>query len=136
MRIAVLFGIVLLCVSGAVYLVRQGSSRDTLIAAGVLVATGLPLVIVSRRQLGTAFSVGPRARALVTHGLYARIPHPMYVFLDVMLLGLIVALRQTWLLALWVAVILVQVWQARREARVLEGAFGDAYRAYRRQTWW
>jgi protein-S-isoprenylcysteine O-methyltransferase Ste14 len=31
--------------------------------------------------------------------------------------------------------IVVQMLRARREARVLEAAFGDAYRDYRRQTW-
>ena len=27
-------------------------------------------------------------------------------------------------------------WAARREVRVLERAFGDAYREYRTKTWW
>jgi len=38
-----------------------------------------------------------------------------------------------WLLVLVIAV--VQIIRARREARVLEAAFGDAYREYRRKTW-
>jgi protein-S-isoprenylcysteine O-methyltransferase Ste14 len=29
----------------------------------------------------------------------------------------------------------MQTFRARREAQVLEGAFGDAYREYRRKTW-
>jgi protein-S-isoprenylcysteine O-methyltransferase Ste14 len=29
----------------------------------------------------------------------------------------------------------MQIWRARREAQVLEAAFGDAYREYRRKTW-
>jgi len=29
----------------------------------------------------------------------------------------------------------LQVWRARNEARVLETKFGDAYRDYRRNTW-
>jgi protein-S-isoprenylcysteine O-methyltransferase Ste14 len=33
------------------------------------------------------------------------------------------------------AVIVAQTLRARREARVLEAAFGDAYREYRRKTW-
>jgi len=40
--------------------------------------------------------------------------------------------------ALWIllgVVIVGQMVRARREARVLEAAFGDDYRAYRRKTW-
>jgi protein-S-isoprenylcysteine O-methyltransferase Ste14 len=39
---------------------------------------------------------------------------------------------------LWLVVpivIVVQTLRARREARVLETAFGDAYREYRSKTW-
>jgi protein-S-isoprenylcysteine O-methyltransferase Ste14 len=38
-----------------------------------------------------------------------------------------------WLLV--VASIVMQTIRARREARVLEAAFGDAYRDYRLKTW-
>jgi hypothetical protein len=38
-----------------------------------------------------------------------------------------------WLLV--AAIIVMQTVRARREARVLEAAFGDAYRDYRRKTW-
>jgi len=34
-----------------------------------------------------------------------------------------------------VVVIIGQTVRARREARVLEATFGDAYREYRRTTW-
>jgi len=40
--------------------------------------------------------------------------------------------------ALWLvvpAIIVMQTLRARREARVLEAAFGNAYRDYRRKTW-
>jgi protein-S-isoprenylcysteine O-methyltransferase Ste14 len=39
---------------------------------------------------------------------------------------------------LWLGVVAIAVMQklrARREARVLEAAFGNAYRDYRRRTW-
>ena len=80
--------------------------------------------------------VAPRAKGLVTSGLYARIPHPMYVFLDIALLGLVIMLRRGWLLIVWAAIILVHAWQAHRETKVLQQAFGEAHREYRRRTWW
>jgi len=53
----------------------------------------------------------------------------------VMLAGLTLVLQRP---ALWIALVIVVVAQtirARREAQVLEAAFGDAYREYRRKTW-
>jgi protein-S-isoprenylcysteine O-methyltransferase Ste14 len=91
---------------------------------------------LARRQLGRAFAFTPQAKGLVTTGLYARIPHPMYLFLDLALLGGVTILRQVWLLAPWAALVAAQVLQARREATILEHAFGDAYRDYRKRTWW
>jgi len=121
---------------GACALIREGTAREASVTGMLLLAAGLPLMGVARRQLGTSFSVGPQAKGLVTHGLYARIPHPMYVFLDLALLGAIVALRRPWLLVGWGGLVVLQTWQAGREARVLEEAFGDAYRGYRARTWW
>ena len=40
-----------------------------------------------------------------------------------------------WVLAVLLLVVFMQVWRARNEARVLEAKFGDAYREYRRKTW-
>ena len=121
---------------GAFVLIRLGTGHQTLLAGGSLVVVGLPLLALTRRQLGSAFAVTPQAKGLVTQGLYARMPHPMYVFLDLVLLGAVVMARREWLLLVWAGLVAVQVWQSRREARVLEQAFGDVYRAYRRRTWW
>jgi len=101
----------------------------------VLAVVSFALVLVARAQLGKSFSVRPEARELVTHGLYARIRHPMYVFLDLMLLGLILVLGWYWLLAALAALAVGQALQSRREAKVLQEKFGPAYAAYRKQTW-
>jgi protein-S-isoprenylcysteine O-methyltransferase Ste14 len=136
MRTIGLAASIVLLTLGAFVLIRHATSRETLYVGGAAVVIAVPLLGLARRQLGSAFSIAPRAKGLVTHGLYARMPHPMYVFLDLALLGVVVALRQAWLLVIWVGLVLVQAWQAQREGKVLEQAFGDAYRAYRRRTWW
>ncbi len=128
--------VALLLALGALALVQRGTRQHALLVGGLLVSIGLPLVVLARRQLGDAFAVTPQAKELVTRGLYARMPHPMYVFLDILLLGVIVMTRQAWPLVLWSGLVCVQAWQARRETRVLERAFGDAYREYRKRTWW
>lgn len=136
MRSAVPLVVAALGALGALALIQQGTRPGTLLFGGCLVLIGLPLLMLSRRHLGRAFAVTPQAKVLVTEGVYGRIPHPMYVFLDVTLLGVIIMLQQAWLLVLWTALVTLQAWQAQREARVLEQAFGDSYREYRKRTWW
>ena len=108
------------------------------IARWVGLAIAIPaaaLLIVARYQLGMAFSVAPKARILVTHGLYARIRNPMYVFSVLLVFGLILSWGFGLALLLWPALLLVQTIRARREARVLQEKFGAEYEAYRAQTW-
>jgi protein-S-isoprenylcysteine O-methyltransferase Ste14 len=49
--------------------------------------------------------------------------------------GLILVLgRPIWLLV-FVLIIPLQLWRARKESQVLEAKFGDEYRKYRAATW-
>lgn len=136
MRGIVLLIVAALLAGGAAFFVERGARETTLYGGGALVLAAVPLLILSRRQLGKAFAFTPQAKGLVTHGLYSRIPHPMYVFLDLALLGVIVMIRQAWFLAGWAVLVIVQALQARRESKTLEHTFGDAYREYRKRTWW
>jgi protein-S-isoprenylcysteine O-methyltransferase Ste14 len=104
----------------------------------IALALALPsfiLMIISRRQLGNAFSVMPEAKILVSTGLYSRIQHPMYLFLDLFLLAVIILLDIPLLLLVWGAVVAVQMLQTRREEKVLTAAFGADYETYRKHTW-
>jgi protein-S-isoprenylcysteine O-methyltransferase Ste14 len=67
--------------------------------------------------------------------LYLRVRNPMYVFVDVMIFGLLLALHLYSLFAVLPLLIAMQVFQARREAKVLQEKFGQAYVDYRNQTW-
>lgn len=136
MRKAVLVGVIALLAAGAFVVVAHGGRIFALSVGGAFILASVPLMALARVQLGKAFSVAPKATTLVTHGLYSKIPHPLFVFLDLALLGVVTALRQTWLVGPWLALVAVHAWAARREARVLESAFGDAYRQYRARTWW
>jgi protein-S-isoprenylcysteine O-methyltransferase Ste14 len=120
----------------ALAVVATTADQNARLAIGLLV--GLPslvLTIIGRVQLGKSFSVMPEARALVTTGLYSRLQHPMYVFLDLFLAALIVVLGWSILIILWGALVIAQVIQARREEKVLAASFGADYEAYQRRTW-
>jgi protein-S-isoprenylcysteine O-methyltransferase Ste14 len=96
---------------------------------------GLGGVILARYTLGRSFSIRPKATELVTTGIYSRIRNPIYVSSVIFIAGLIVTVRRPALVLLLVVIIPVQIIRARREARVLEAKFGEAYREYRRGTW-
>jgi mono/diheme cytochrome c family protein len=89
-----------------------------------------PVVLNGRPDKGM-----PPMSALVTTGLYARIRNPIYVFGGLMSVGILIfAHRPRWLL-IWVPLIPLQVFRVRKEEQVLEAKFGDAYRDYKRRTW-
>ena len=105
-------------------------------------AAGLALAIpsfilwaVARLQLGESFSVRPKAKQLVTHGLYSRIRNPVYVFSALWLIGFALATGKPWWFLFLLVLVPMQVIRARKEAKVLEAKFGEVYREYRRGTW-
>jgi protein-S-isoprenylcysteine O-methyltransferase Ste14 len=103
---------------------------------GLLLALiGLGGVILSRYTLGRSFSIVPKATALVTTGIYSRIRNPIYVSGMFFVAGAALILWRFELLIVLIVLIPVQIMRARREAAVLEAKFGDAYREYRKRTW-
>jgi len=103
---------------------------------GLLVALiGLAGVILSRYTLGGSFSISPKATALVTSGIYSRIRNPIYISGMIFLIGVALIVERPKLLAVFLVLIPMQIVRARREAAVLEAKFGDAYREYRKRTW-
>jgi len=96
---------------------------------------GLAGVILSRYTLGRSFSVAPKATALVTSGIYSRIRNPIYISGEIFMVGLVLMVGRRDLLIVPLALVPVQIVRARREAVVLEAKFGDAYREYRKRTW-
>ena len=105
-----------------------------IVGVAIFVPTFL-LFVLARIELGRAFSIKAKASTLVTTGLYARIRNPIYVFGGLMSLGILIFVHRPWLLLIWVPLIPLQVFRVRKEEQVLEAKFGDAYRDYKRRTW-
>jgi len=100
-----------------------------------LIVPGYLLWLTAHWQLGSSFSLTAQARQLVTRGLYSKFRNPIYYFGSLVIAGAFLLLARPWLLLLFAVIVPLQVVRARREARVLEDAFGDEYRAYRERTW-
>jgi protein-S-isoprenylcysteine O-methyltransferase Ste14 len=113
----------------------RGGWTPVAVAGAVMALASFALVTVARLQLGSSFSVAPKATALVERGLYSRIRHPVYVFSTLGITGLILYVGELRLLVLVVVIVVMQVVRARREERVLEDEFGERYRRYRERTW-
>jgi protein-S-isoprenylcysteine O-methyltransferase Ste14 len=112
-----------------------GPRTNAWVAGIILAAISFPLWIVARMQLGSAFSITPQARGLVTSGLYAKMRHPVYVFGTVASLGALLALQIRPLFLIGVVLVPISLLRARREQQVLAAAFGDEYRRYVEKTW-
>lgn len=105
------------------------------IAAVILGLPSLALLVVARIELGGAFSVRPKAQALVTHGLYSRIRNPIYFFGTFIIVALFLYIRQPLGISLLAVIIPLQIYRARQEEKVLEARFGEEYRQYKARTW-
>jgi protein-S-isoprenylcysteine O-methyltransferase Ste14 len=113
--------------------------RPVPFAAGVAgLAAGLWLFQRSHADLGTNWSITLELREghrLVTHGVYRRIRHPMYLALLVFSLGQALALPN-WLAGPSYGAAFVPLFALRvgREERMMLEAFGREYEAYRART--
>jgi protein-S-isoprenylcysteine O-methyltransferase Ste14 len=101
----------------------------------LLVVVGAGFIVAARLQLGKSFSLAPKAKRLVTAGLYSKIRNPIYVFGSLLFAGFILVVERPILWILLIVLVIAQTIRAQREARVLEDAFGDEYREYLRKTW-
>lgn len=104
----------------------------------ICIIVGFPslvLMIISRKQLGSSFSVSPKAKELVTKGFYSRIQHPLYFFLDLILIAVIIVIGLKWLLIFWCILAIMHLLQSRREEKILASAFGTEYDSYSAKTW-
>ncbi len=122
----------------AVYFVfvKWPGPRDGLRWLGLALSLiGLGGVVLARYTLGRSFSIRPKATALVTNGIYARIRNPIYVASAILIVGMVLIVRRPALLLILLIIVPMQIIRARREAQVLEAKFGDAYRQYRSRTW-
>jgi protein-S-isoprenylcysteine O-methyltransferase Ste14 len=120
---------------GAIFLFGTGPHGPARVIGLLLGLIGLGGVILSRHTLGRSFSVVPKATALITHGIYSRIRNPIYICAEIFLVGVVLILWRIELLIILLVLVPVQILRARREATVLEARFGEAYREYRKRTW-
>jgi protein-S-isoprenylcysteine O-methyltransferase Ste14 len=106
------------------------------ISSVLLVAGGAPgLAALAANRPGN-FNIRPEIRdqaRLVTHGIYARVRHPMYGAVLLVMLVPIVVDPRLWRVGAWIALLAVLLVKAMREERYLQAHFAD-YADYRRRA--
>src|ERR1043166_8396958 len=101
--------------------------KPTALLGAFVALVSFALLMLARVQLGKSFAVTPQAKGLVTAGLYSRLRHPMYLFVDLTLVGIALAVGSWYPLAPLVVLVPLQIMNAGRESRVLEEKFGAQY---------
>jgi protein-S-isoprenylcysteine O-methyltransferase Ste14 len=111
------------------------------------ISLGLPVAVQWAGQLitimGTLLAVGALVQLrglegidhLVTRGLFKRIRHPMYLGFILWIIGWGIAQDAAAGLAIGVPALASVLWWRHLEDRRLGVQFGDAYREYKRSTW-
>ena len=131
--LAVQSGALLLLV--ALMVLRHGEWNAARWTGLIIAIPAAIMLFVARIQLGNSFAVTPQARELVTHGIYSKIRNPIYVFSAILVLGFLISLQIRYAFVFLIILIPIQMVRAHQEAKILEQKFGDAYREYRKSTW-
>jgi protein-S-isoprenylcysteine O-methyltransferase Ste14 len=108
-----------------------------LAVSGCLLAlAGAALVLRSRAELGSAWSLVPRAsQSLVTTGPYRLVRHPIYLGLVLVAVGEALAFGcLPALLIVLSAILPTFVWRARAEETLLSRTLSQHYTVYRQRT--
>lgn len=93
------------------------------------------LWIVARTQLGYAFSLMPKAKYLVTTGLYSKLRHPVYYFSILALIGILIFSWNIYVLIAVIILIALEIIRMRKEEEVLTKKFGKKHKEYKQTTW-
>jgi protein-S-isoprenylcysteine O-methyltransferase Ste14 len=104
----------------------------------VIALVGAALVLRSRAELGSAWSLlarAERATGLVTTGPYRLVRHPIYLGLTLLAAGNALSFgNAAAFLVLTFGIVPTFAWRARVEERELGRTFGEAFAVYRRRT--
>lgn len=117
----------------APFVAGRRHATGLLAAANAVLLFGLCWSIWSLVTLGRSLSVVPQVRTLVTRGPYRLVRHPLYFGELTMLFGVCLGEGVTAAVALWLAVIGLQLYRMRHEEQLLTASIPE-YASYKATT--
>lgn len=107
-------------------------------AGCTLIVIGNSLDVWGYATLLRSLSIVAEARELRLKGPYRIVRHPIYLGQFLAQAGFwLILIRLQWIwIIFYAAFVAMQLYRSRVEEQVLESAFGDAYAAYKRRTFW
>jgi protein-S-isoprenylcysteine O-methyltransferase Ste14 len=132
------FGLFFSSLAGFSMSIEAPMALPLALAGCVFALAGAAFVFRSRAELGTAWSLLPRADKdthLATAGPYRLVRHPIYLGLAVLALGQAIAFG-SWAASVvaLLGIVPTFAWRAVVEEELLSRAFGDRYKSYRQRT--
>ncbi len=96
---------------------------------------GLLFWWLGKLTLGESFSIYPKAKKLVTNGIYTKIRNPIYTGLFLWMLGLTIYFNSLVLLIITILITISSIIRIRCEEKVLTKKFGKKYLNYKNKSW-
>lgn len=115
---------------------HQFNGGEYLLAIGfIIVAIGVVIVIIGIMTLGEYFTTSINPKGLVTHGIYSKIRHPMFIGAILVYLGIEFIFQSIYGLLLVIFVLIpFYIYSAIEEEKMLLKKFKDKYTAYKKKT--
>jgi protein-S-isoprenylcysteine O-methyltransferase Ste14 len=104
-----------------------------LATAEALLTVGLVIMVIGLASLGRSFGIMPRARGLVTSGLYRWVRHPIYLGEFLAFLGILTLTISPYSVSVYAAFMVLQLRRMVMEERTLAAAYPE-YDEYRTRT--
>jgi protein-S-isoprenylcysteine O-methyltransferase Ste14 len=105
----------------------------------ILSLIGFLIWIIGRIHLRKVFQIMPRAKELITTGIYSKIRHPIYIGGFLISVGWVFYTLFTWLniftIIYLVLYVIIEFSRISVEEKLLEKRFGKKYKEYIKKTW-
>lgn len=101
----------------------------------VLIAIGLILWWTGKITMGDAFTMLPKAKKLITTGIYSKIRHPIYLGFSLTVTGWAIFLFSPgWFITALITILFLTL-RVHLEEKALLKKYGEVYQKYKNSTW-
>lgn len=103
---------------------------------GLLISlTGFILWIKSLKDLGSSFQISPKAKKLVTTGMYSKFRNPIYYSGFLIDIGAVIYTLNWIVFSIAFIIFIIQLFRIHKEEKILTQKFRKKYIGYKKQTW-